>query len=107
MLNIHWAGFIDLMLIGLTMYLLNSPIQLHMIGIAENSYPQSMVLASSFNSIFSNIGIAIGSAVGSQIAQNVGMQALGPGGAVLAAITLVLTLMLNRKNAQFTESLEA
>lgn len=105
-LSISWAGFIDLMLIGLTMYLLNSPIQLHMIGIAENSYPQSMVLASSFNSIFSNIGIAIGSAVGSQIAQNVGMQALGPGGAVLAAITLVLTLALNHKNAQFTESVE-
>lgn len=104
LLNIRWLGFLDLMLIGLAMYLINSPIQLHMIGIAEESYPQSMVLASSFNSIFSNIGIAIGSALGSQIADNIGMQALGPGGAVLAAITLVLMLMLNRKNAKVAEN---
>ncbi|MCF1620381.1 MFS transporter [Tetragenococcus koreensis] len=100
LLNIRWLGFLDLMLLGLTMYLINSPIQLHILGIAEKEFPQSMVLASSFNSIFSNIGIAIGSALGGQIGQNFGMQALGPGGAVLAAITLVLTLMLNRKNAK-------
>lgn len=104
LLNIRWLGFLDLMLIGLAMYLINSPIQLHMIGIAEENYPQSMVLASSFNSIFSNIGIAIGSALGSQIADNIGMQALGPGGAVLAAITLILILMLNRKNAKIAEN---
>lgn len=102
LLNINWLGFLDLMLLGLMMYLINSPIQLHILGIAEEKYPQSMVLASSFNSIFSNIGIAIGSALGSQIGQNFGMQALGPGGAVLAALTLVLTLILNRKNAKYS-----
>lgn len=102
LLNIRLLGFLDLMLLGLTMYLINSPIQLHILGIAEEEYPQSMVLASSLNSIFSNFGIAIGSAAGSLIVKNVGMHNLGPGGAIFTVITLILMIALNRKNVRLS-----
>ncbi|EOT30533.1 MFS transporter [Enterococcus saccharolyticus] len=56
LLNIRVLGLIDIMLLGLTMYLINSPIQLFVLGIAEKEFPQSLVLASSLNSIFANFG---------------------------------------------------
>ncbi len=62
LLTIPILGTIDIMLLGLTVYLINSPIQLHVLEIAEASFPQSLVLASSLNSIFANFGIALGSA---------------------------------------------
>lgn len=78
------------------MYLINSPIQLHVLEIAEASFPQSLVLASSLNSIFANFGIALGSAAGSLIVQFSGTKYVGPGGAVFTLMTLILLIALNR-----------
>lgn len=96
LLKIPTIGLIDLMLLGLTMYLINSPIQLHMLSVAEAQFPQSVVLASSLNSIFGNFGIALGSAFGSIIVKQFGLVYVGPGGALFALITLILIVTLNK-----------
>ena len=94
------VGTVDVMLVGALMYLINSPIQLHILGLAEREYPQSLVLASSLNSIFANFGISLGSAVGGLVVTNFGIQNVGLGGAVFAALTLVCVLWLNREIAR-------
>lgn len=56
------------------MYLLNSLMQMfYLAAVAEQGYPQSMVLASSLISIFNNVGIAVGSAVGGGVATHLGL----------------------------------
>ena len=94
-----WLGTVDIMLVGILMYLINSPLQLHIMGVAENDYPQSLVLASSINSIFSNLGISLGSAAGGLVVSNFGLNNVGIGGAVFTAFALISTVMLNKVNA--------
>lgn len=84
-----------IMLLGVSMYLLNSPIQMFYFQVAEKDYPESVVFASSFNSIFFNFGISMGSFVGSLIVDHAGLPYVGIGGGVLAVITTMLLLFLN------------
>lgn len=93
--NFQWPGAILLTLVIFTMPLINSPIQLFFLQIAERAYPQSIVLASSLNSIFSNFGIALGSATGGIIVSTLSLDGVGPGGAVYAVVSLGLVLWLN------------
>ncbi|AFR99767.1 MFS transporter [Lentilactobacillus buchneri] len=93
--NFSWPGALLLTLVIFTIPLINSPIQLFFLQIAEKDYPQSIVLASSLNSIFSNFGIALGSATGGVIVSNLSLDAVGPGGAVYAVVALGLVLWLN------------
>ncbi|WP_143322589.1 MFS transporter [Clostridium sp. HBUAS56010] len=92
------SGTIVVMALGITMYLLNSPIQMHYLTVADE-YPGSMVLASSFNSIFFNFGISLGSFIGSSIFDHYGLFSIGIGGGILSAITVLLIIFLNRINA--------
>lgn len=94
-----WLGTVDIMLVGILMYLVNSPLQLHIMGVAENDYPQSLVLASSINSIFSNLGISLGSAAGGLVVSNFGLNNVGIGGAAFTAFALISTVMLDKVNA--------
>ena len=94
----QWIGLSVIMLLGISMYLLNSPLQLHFLQVAEKDYPQSLVLASSLNSIFANFGIALGSATGSVIVKNFGLTLLGPGGAFYSVLALLVILRLNQLN---------
>ena len=94
----QWLGLGVIMLIGLSMYLLNSPLQLHFLQVAEQDYPQALVLASSLNSIFANFGIALGSATGSLIVENFGLKPLGPSGALYSILALVVVISLNQVN---------
>lgn len=96
--NFSGAGVLVLMLLIISMPLLNSPIQIEFLQVAERDYPQSIVLASSLNSIFSNFGIALGSATGGLVVTHLGMSAVGPGGAVYALVTFILVIWLNRLN---------
>ncbi|MGF2385704.1 MFS transporter [Lentilactobacillus otakiensis] len=98
--NFSWPGAILLTLVIFTMPLINSPIQLFFLQIAEREYPQSIVLASSLNSIFSNFGIALGSATGGIIVSNLSLDGVGPGGAVYAVVALGLVLWLNHLNSK-------
>ncbi len=88
------------------MYLLNAPIQIHFMQIAESDYPQSMVLASSFNSIFSNLGISVGSAVGSAILSTGGLSALGIGAAVFAVASFGLVTYLVKITHHFIKTVK-
>lgn len=97
-------GFPLLLIMGMAMYLLNAPIQIHFMQIAESDYPQSMVLASSFNSIFSNLGISVGSAVGSAFLLTAGLSSLGIGAAVFAIASLGLVTYLVRITHRFSKA---
>ena len=96
--NFSGAGVLVLMLLIISMPLLNSPIQIEFLQVAETDYPQSIVLASSLNSIFSNFGIALGSATGGLVVTHLGMNAVGPGGAIYSLVTFILVIWLNRLN---------
>lgn len=103
-LNVTWLSLTILMNMGLSMYLINSPIQLHFLGITEENYPQSTVLAASLHSIFCNVGIAMGSAIGGLLVTNVGLVSVGSGGAVFIVLTFGLVILLNRTNAQMASN---
>lgn len=92
------GGTAAIMLLGVSMYLLNSPIQMHFFAVAEKEYPESIVFASSFNSIFFNFGISLGSFLGSLIVEHFGLQYVGIGSGALAVITALLLISLNRLN---------
>ncbi|GAJ26016.1 arabinose efflux permease [Liquorilactobacillus sucicola DSM 21376 = JCM 15457] len=94
-IHIKWAGVIVIMLLGITMYLLNSPIQVHFFKVAKSDYPQSLVLASALNSIFSNFGISLGSATGSILVEHHGLISIGVGGGIYALGALLFTWLLN------------
>lgn len=91
-----YLGLINLLVIGVVMYLINASIQIHFLNIAERSYPQSIALASALNPIASNIGISIGSAFGAVIVSNLGLSQVGFGGAIFAFLALLTTIILNR-----------
>jgi predicted MFS family arabinose efflux permease len=98
------TGLLVLMALGVCMYLHNSPVQMHFLAVAEADYPQSMVMASSLNSIFANFGIALGSATGGLVVDHFGLAATGFGGAIYLTITLVVVIWLNRINQQHQQS---
>lgn len=94
-LSNKFIGLAILLVMSLIVTILNSPIQIHFLNIAEADYPQSAVLASSLNSIFFNFGISLGSATASGMLGAVGLNHISWGAAVYAAISLVLALILN------------
>lgn len=96
----RWIGFIILAVLMVIISIGNSPIQIHFLDVAEQDYPQAKLLASSLNAMFYNIGISIGSATASLILTNAGLNSLGVGGAVFAAISLIIAVVLNRVNRQ-------
>lgn len=82
--------------LGVLMYLLNSPLQLHFLDIARKDHPASVNLASSLISVFFNFGIAAGSAVGGLIVKSAGLRFVGFGGAVPAAAAVGCAVVLLR-----------
>ncbi|USS91236.1 MFS transporter [Fructilactobacillus carniphilus] len=95
--NVAWVVLGAILIMGFTIYLAGSTLQLFYMSIAETAYPQSLVLASSFNPIFSNVGIAVGSACGGLIVDHLGIPSLGFGGAFLTACGLLTTWSLTRR----------
>lgn len=94
----RYIGLFAIMFLGFLMYLVNSPAQMFYLQIAENKFPQSLVLASSFNSIFANLGIATGSAIGSLLYLHTGLSGIGPGGAFFAFLAIIINLKLSQLN---------
>ncbi len=99
LLQVKIGGTVVILLLGISMYLLNSPIQMHFLTVAEQDYPESIIFASSFNSISFNFGISMGSFLGSMIVGTFGLPYVGIGGGAFAIITILLILFLNRLNA--------
>lgn len=90
------SGMAILLILTLIVTVLNSPIQLHFLNIAESDYPQSLVLASSLSSIFFNFGISLGSATASVMVGIVGLDKISIGSAVYAMISLAFLYLLNK-----------
>lgn len=103
-LGFKLGGLGILLVLSLIVTIINSPIQIHFLNIAEEEYPQSTVLASSLNSIFFNFGISLGSATASGMLGVVGLNHISLGAAVYAAISLALALILNRVIRQHREN---
>lgn len=87
-------GSVLLVVLGLTIYLQNSPSQVLYSYVAETGYPGCGTLASSLNSTSCNLGIALGSAVGGVAYDAAGLRWFGPVGAVFAALAVLMTVLL-------------
>ncbi|GEO70003.1 MFS transporter [Levilactobacillus acidifarinae] len=94
-MNSQVMGLGILLVLTLIITVLNSPVQIHFLNIAERDYPQSAVLASSLSSIFFNFGISLGSATASGLLGVVGIRHISWAAAVYAVISLGLALTLN------------
>ncbi|AYM02421.1 MFS transporter [Levilactobacillus yiduensis] len=90
------TGFGLLLVLTLIISVVNSPIQIHFLDVAEADYPQATLLASSLNAIFFNIGISVGSATASLVLTHAGLKQLGLGGAAFAGLSLIVAIVLNR-----------
>ncbi|WP_125580787.1 MFS transporter [Levilactobacillus cerevisiae] len=90
------TGFGLFLILTLIISVVNSPIQLHFLDVAEADYPQATLLASSLNAIFFNIGISLGSATAAQVLTHGGLFKLGFGAAVFAGLSLIVAVILNR-----------
>ena len=88
------SGGLVLFILGVMMYLLNSPLQMHFLNIATREHPACVNLASSLISVFFNFGIAAGSAMGGVIVKYAGLRFVGIGGAVPSIGAIICAVIL-------------
>ena len=88
------SGGLVLFILGVMMYLLNSPLQMHFLNIATREHPACVNLASSLISVFFNFGIAAGSAMGGVIVKYAGLRFVGIGGAVPGIGAIICAVIL-------------
>ena len=84
----RWLGLTGLFAMGLLMYLLNTPVQVHSLGLAEAAYPAAASLCASVQPVSYNFGIAVGSFAGSLVQDAWGLRLLGVPAAVFALLSL-------------------
>ena len=82
-------GLINVALIGVGMYVVNSPGQMHFLNIAQRDYPKALTMAASVQPMSFNIGIAVGSFVGGTVVAGPGLVYIGFAGAVLSVVGAV------------------
>ena len=90
------SGGLVLFILGVMMYLLNSPLQMHFLKIATREHPACVNLASSLISVFFNFGM------GGVIVKYAGLRFVGIGGAVPgigAILCAVILLQLMKPGA--------
>lgn len=92
----RWTGLLALLAMGLLMYLLNIPVQLHALEVAARDYPFAGGLCASIQPVSFNLGIAVGSLVGGAVQARWGLGALGLPAAVFALGALALSVGLLR-----------
>ncbi len=83
------AGLINVILIGVGMYVVNSPGQMHFLNIAQRDYPRALTMAASVQPMSFNIGIAVGSFVGGMVVAGPGLAFIGFAGAALSVVGAV------------------
>ena len=102
LLGNRWAGLAGVFAMGLLMYLLNTPAQMHALSLAEQDYPFASSLCASVQPVSYNFGIAIGSFIGSAVQEGWGFRPLGLPAAMFALAALGLNLLLLRANGRRT-----
>lgn len=96
--TLHFAvlGLINILIIGLVVYLFNVTFQLYLIDLAGEYSPSAKVFAASLFPVSVNLGIAAGSAIGGLVATNIGLLHTGWMGGVLALAASILTFISYR-----------
>ena len=102
LLGNRWADLAGVFAMGLLMYLLNTPAQMHALSLAEQDYPFASSLCASVQPVSYNFGIAIGSFIGSAVQEGWGFRPLGLPAAMFALAALGLNLLLLRANGRRT-----
>lgn len=88
------VGAVLVLVLGMFMYLLNSPAQILYMDVAARRHPGSLNLASSLSATSYNVGIALGSAVAGVVADHAGLTWLGPVGALFALAAAGMSVLL-------------
>lgn len=96
-------GLINIFIIGVLMYLQNSPTQLHFLRTAKRERPTAIAFASSLTPVAFNIGITLGSACGGVIISTVDMPYIGIGGAIFALVAVLLNIKLLKVMSSFSK----
>ena len=96
-------GLINILLMGVIMYLQNSPAQLHFLKTATREKPEAITLASALNPVSFNTGIALGSVCGGIIINFAPMPFVGLGGAIFAIIAMIINLKLLKNMTKFNK----
>ncbi|MFE4571683.1 MFS transporter [Paenibacillus chitinolyticus] len=96
--TLHFAvlGLINILIIGLVVYLFNVTFQLYLIDLAREYSPAAKVFAASLFPVSVNLGIAAGSAFGGLVVTNIGLLHTGWMGSVLALAASILTFISYR-----------
>ena len=90
------TGLAGIFAMGLLMYLLNTPAQMHALSLGERDYPFASSLCASMQPVSYNFGIAIGSFIGSAVQAGWGFRPLGAPAAGFALAARGLCLLLLR-----------
>ena len=89
-------GIVDIMAVGLVMYVMNSTVQMLFQDVARRDYPSAITFSASLHPMAFNAGIALGSFAGGAVVNAGGFLATGPAGALLALTAGGLAVALNR-----------
>lgn len=92
-------GLVNIMAVGLLMYVMNSTVQMLFQNVARTDYPSAVTFSASLHPMAFNAGIALGSFAGGIVVNAGGLLATGPVGALFALAAAVLALVLVRLTA--------
>lgn len=84
-------------ILGLLMYLLNTPTQMYYLQISKKFYPGTLALAGSLTSSAYNVGIAMGSFAGSYSVDFAGLESIGITGFIFATMATIFSYFLANK----------
>lgn len=93
-----WTGLIMLLVLGFSLYLFGTPLQVFFLNTATKKYPQAIMIASTLNAIFWNVGVAFSSPIAGQTLKYFGLTNLGWLSMIFEILGLVtLLILLNRQ----------
>ncbi len=93
-MNSMILGGITVFILGLLMYLLNTPTQMYYLEISKKFHPGTLALAGSLTSSSYNVGIALGSFSGSLSVDYFGLGSVGVTGGIFAFIATIISWSL-------------
>lgn len=96
-MNYTILGAITVFVLGVLLYIFNTPIQLHFIKVSKKYYPGTIALASALTPSSYNIGIAIGSFAGSVTVDQLGLDYVGIAGAIFALLAALISFDLAKQ----------
>lgn len=99
LLPLSWLAFLCIVGICCVNSMYGSSTQVYFMDLAAAEYPESIDFASSFNSIFANVGISLGSFTAAQAAGLTGIASTPYFGGVYSLLSCLLMLLVCRQLA--------